>query len=284
MSQNHVFINPEIEYSYRYAVNGTHAKVVHGHDFYEFFLTLNDGVLHHINGKEQILHDDMLVFIRPQDEHYFAPMGNIEPRHINLAFRMDIVDALFLYLGKRGENLKKQLLEPSMPPVCVLTEREKRRVIESLNSFSVIDPEEIEERKLYLRFFIAEVFSMFAQKLSHETNEKSDIPSWLENACDKMCLHENFSEGLTRMVELSGKTREHLARSMQRYKNITVSAYINNLRLEYVANMLVNSDLSIVDLCYESGFSSLDYFGKQFKKKYGMAPSKFRIIMKKESI
>jgi len=279
----HVFDNVDIDFSYRYAVNGAHAKTVHGHDFFEFFLTLNDGVLHHINGREQLLHDDMLVFIRPQDEHYFSPVDGFEPRHINLAFRKEIVYALFSYLGDAGEALRRQLLEPDMPPICVLTERERRRVIETMNSFNVIDAKDKEEMRLALRFFVADTFSMFAKKISLESEKEDNVPHWLEALCEKMCAHENFTEGIPRMVELSGKTREHLARSMQKYKNITVSAFINNLRLEYVANMLVNSDLNIVDLCFESGFMSLDYFGKQFKKKYGMAPSKFRDIMKKET-
>ncbi len=283
MEQNYnVFDNPDTDFSYRYAVNGAHAKVAHSHNFYEFFLTLNDGVLHHINGREQILHDDMLVFIRPQDVHYFSPVENIEPRHINLAFRVEIVDALFAYLGETGAALRRQLLEPAMPPVCVLTERERRRVIDGLNSFNVIEAKEKKEMRLTLRFFVMEMFSMFAKKISLETEKEDNVPQWLETVCEQMNRHENFFEGLPRMVELSGKTREHLARSMQKYKNITVSAFINNLRLEYVANMLVNSDLNIIDICFGSGFSSLDYFGKQFKNKYGMTPSKFRIIMKKE--
>ncbi len=284
MMSKHVFVNAGVDFSYHYAVNGAHAKQLHGHDFFEFFLTLNGGVLHHINGREQILHDDMLVFIRPQDEHYFSPVDGVEPRHINLAFRKEIVYAMFDFLGDCGEALRRQLLDPAMPPVCVLTERERHRVIESMNRFNVIETKDKEEMRLMLRFFVAEIFSLFAKKISHVTEKEDNVPRWLETLCEKMYLHENFSEGIPKMVELSGKTREHLARSMQKYKKITVSAFVNNLRLEYVANMLVNSDLNIVDLCFESGFSSLDYFGKQFKKKYGMAPSKFRVIMKKVNL
>lgn len=282
MGNRHIFGYPNAEFSYRFAVNGAHAKEPHGHTFYEFFLTLNDGVLHHINDKEQVLHDDMLVFIRPNDVHYFSPVGDVEPRHINLAFRTDIFDAMFAYLGEGGQALRRQLLEPAMPPVCVLTDRERRRVIAGLNTFNVFDPNEKEELSLTLRFFLAEMFSMFARKLSPETEKEEDIPRWLDMVCEQMTQRENFVAGLPRMVELSGKTREHLARSMQKYKNITVSAYINNLRLEYAANMLVNSDLTVLDVCFDSGFASLDYFGKQFRSKYGTPPSKFRILMKKK--
>jgi len=144
----------------------------------------------------------------------------------------------------------------------------------------------VDDRNLFIGIITRQdILRSFTEKqyAALETMQKDAAPYWLETVCEKMRAHENFSDGLGRMVELSGKTREHLARSMRKYKNITASAFVNNLRLDYVADMLVNSDKSIVDLCYESGFASLDYFGKQFKKKYGMAPSKYRAVMKEES-
>ncbi len=144
----------------------------------------------------------------------------------------------------------------------------------------------VDDRNLFIGIITRQdIIRSFAEKqyTASAMKQEDTAPYWLETVCEKMRAHENFSEGLGRMVELSGKTREHLARSMQKYKNMTVSTYINNLRLSYVADMLINSNKSIVDLCYESGFTSLDYFGKQFKKKYGMAPSKYRAAVKKEN-
>lgn len=274
-----IFDNSDVDFSYRYAKHGNYSKQLHDHTCFEFFLSLSSGGVHYINGEEQILHDGMLVFIRPWDAHYFGPRGNNEPCHVNISFRKEIIDELFDFLGDKGKELKVQLLESSLPPFCILTEREKTRVLASLKMFAVPLQEETNEQKLLFRFFAAEIIALFAQKSYSEPEKGDGTPVWLENVCEKMCAHENFSEGLSRMVELSGKTREHLARSMKKYKNTTLSAYINNLRLEYVASMLLNSKMSIVDLCYDSGFSSLDYFGKQFKKKYGISPSDFRNTM-----
>ena len=274
-----IFENPEVEFSYRYAKHGNYAKQLHDHFCYEFVLAVSSGGVHYINGEEQMLHDGMLIFIRPWDAHYYGPRGNSEPCHINISFRTEIIDELFLFLGEKGKELKQRLLESPLPPFCLLAEREKTRILASLKTFAVPVHEETREAKLLFRFFVAELLAIFAQKAYIEPDKGGGTPAWLENVCEKMCAHENFSEGLSRMVELSGKTREHLARSMKKYKNTTLSAYINNLRLEYVADMLINSRVSIVDLCYDSGFSSLDYFGKQFKKKYGVAPSDFRHTM-----
>ena len=63
---------------------------------------------------------------------------------------------------------------------------------------------------------------------------------------------------------------------MKKYYNITASDFINDLRLTFVANRLLNSDTPIIDICYESGFSNLGWMYTLFKKKYTASPSAFR--------
>ncbi len=277
-----VFDELQSDYSYYYAANGNFAKIEHGHVFYEFFLTLNDNVVHVINGKEQLLRTNTLVFVRPGDRHFFKRNIDTDPNFINLAFRKEIAERFFMFLFSRGEELQRIMVESPMPPSCVLSNREKRHVEFEMNRFSAIDENTKEELQLKLCFFVAETFSLFAKKILKVTDDVANIPFWLENVCDKMKHFENFSEGLPRMLELSGKTHEHLSRSMKKYKNITVSTFINNLRLEYIASMLKNSDLSVTELCFESGFNSLDHFEKLFKNKYGVSPSNFRKGIKRK--
>ncbi len=52
----------------------------------------------------------------------------------------------------------------------------------------------------------------------------------------------------------------------------TFTEYVNNLRVVNACKLLTNSDLSISQICYESGFNSLSYFNRQFKKYKNMSP------------
>ena len=172
------------------------------------------------------------------------------------------LNAFFSYLGESGEGLWKRLFKAQPFSACVLS---GEACVQIEKSFARLEKTEIEP-VLSERFFVFDVLSKFAEEMLCASEEKDEIPRWLSAVCKKMELQENFIEGIPRMISLSSKTREHLARSMQKYKNITMSAFVNDLRLSFVANMLLTSDESIVDLCYDSGFTSLDYFGKQFKK------------------
>lgn len=57
----------------------------------------------------------------------------------------------------------------------------------------------------------------------------------------------------------------------------TFPDYINNLRLEKAAGLLLsNRALSIREIALSVGYSSESYFSSSFKKKYGISPSKYR--------
>ena len=63
---------------------------------------------------------------------------------------------------------------------------------------------------------------------------------------------------------------------MKKYFNETVSQFINGQRVNYIANMLKKSNMSITDILLESGFNNISWANECFKKKYGMTMSEFR--------
>lgn len=52
--------------------------------------------------------------------------------------------------------------------------------------------------------------------------------------------------------------------------------YVNRYRLQYAAQKLSTTGDSISDICFASGFSSVSYFGKAFRKAYELSPSDYR--------
>ncbi|KGM97987.1 hypothetical protein Z968_01295, partial [Clostridium novyi A str. 4552] len=63
------------------------------------------------------------------------------------------------------------------------------------------------------------------------------------------------------------------------FKNITgesISKYINNCRFENAKELLINTDLTILDISSKVGYSNNNYFYTAFKKTYGISPSQFR--------
>lgn len=62
--------------------------------------------------------------------------------------------------------------------------------------------------------------------------------------------------------------------SCGRAKNL--SDYIIDIRLGFAARLLVDSTMSIAEICYECGFNNLSNFNRIFKKKKCCSPKEFR--------
>lgn len=63
------------------------------------------------------------------------------------------------------------------------------------------------------------------------------------------------------------------------FKKSTKKTYIdflNEVRVGYACKLLIDTDLSIVNICYESGYNTLANFNKQFLKIKRETPSKYR--------
>lgn len=102
------------------------------------------------------------------------------------------------------------------------------------------------------------------------------MPIWLEQMCEKIKKNGNFVAGSDYFFNLSDKSREHISRCLKKYTGMTVTEYINSLRLNYIANMLRNSNYSISDIIFDSGFNNISWASEQFKAKYGMTMREYR--------
>ncbi|MBK1877624.1 AraC family transcriptional regulator [Pelagicoccus mobilis] len=52
--------------------------------------------------------------------------------------------------------------------------------------------------------------------------------------------------------------------------------YVNELRVGEACRLLMQSDSSVAEICYASGFQNLSNFNRQFKERKGVSPKEFR--------
>lgn len=101
-------------------------------------------------------------------------------------------------------------------------------------------------------------------------------PLWLFQLLSEMEQPDNFAAGIERMISLSSRTREHLSRTLKKYYGFTLTGYINDLRINYASNLLLNTNTPILEICYACGFQSVSNFYKVFQGKYEVSPREFR--------
>ena len=71
-------------------------------------------------------------------------------------------------------------------------------------------------------------------------------------------------------------SKSHLSKVFSEEMNITISTFINKIRIEKSRHLLKDNSLSIADVANLTGFDDQSYFTKQFKIFTGISPKKFR--------
>lgn len=271
-------VDVEAECLYRYVYGKNDVFYPHCHEFYEIFLTVLGEVTHQINGKVQKLPEGSLVFIRPDDVHayiYDTPDSS-NTAYINLTFTVDTVKELFKYLSKDFPS--KKLLDCDMPPMIVLNELEKQHLLSQVSELNVVNWQDKSALKLHMRSILADIFVRYFY-LS-KPDDDNIMPVWLTEMMSEMRKPENFADGINKMIEISGKSREHIARTLKKYCRVTATEYINDLRINYASNLLLHTNTKILDICFDCGFQSMSNFYRIFKDKYGISPKEFRVSYK----
>lgn len=269
-------INPEIEFKYHSVYLKSENSSIHTHNYYEIFLVVSNNLKHLINGTTQNLSKNTLTFIRKNDEHMFFGENRDSISFINFAFTEETLNMLFSYLG--DSFCSQQLLSSKMPPSVQLSEQNSNWIWKQLETLNTIPIGDRQKKKYMSRILLFKIFTKFFSCYSdmYLINSNQNVPEWLEKLDYEMNKFENFSQGSDRMVELSGKSRAYLSRTVKKYYDKTISEYINEIRLNYLANTLITTDIPISQLCYESGFENISWAYTLFKKKYGMPPLVFK--------
>lgn len=226
-------------------------------------------LLHHINGQVRTLYPNTLVLIRPEDQHHFSQKDNITAKFYNLAFDVEQFEQAKELASLCSPSTKDSPLVHQVS----LTHELSRLLLRRMKWLCDLTHPFTQEVQFTEGItLLTEILVLFREGGgTHHT-----VPYWLNKACTEMRSQTNLVQGIPRLVELSGKTQEHLTRSMRKYMGQTPSAYVNAIRLELAAEKLTSTDLPIFDIMLDVGFQNTSYFNKLFKDKYQVSPRQYR--------
>ena len=92
-----------------------------------------------------------------------------------------------------------------------------------------------------------------------------------ENCIKALTLNEVASE--------VGVSKSHFAHLFKGYTNMTFVDFLTTERIKVAESLFPNPKLHIIDIAFESGFSSISSFNRAFRKVKGCSPTEFRSTM-----
>ncbi len=130
-----------------------------------------------------------------------------------------------------------------------------------------------------------ETTAWVSDRLSYVTPRQGDLQQnashscWSEGRNEKVgqaigIMKENLEEpeNLDRIAEGVGLSIRQLERLFKKFANKTPEAIYLELRLERARGLLLQTDLSTLDIGLACGFSSAGHFAKAYSKKFGVTP------------
>ncbi len=252
------------------AMPGLDSYPEHRHEgVWELVYVSKGPMIHLINGERLRQERGALTLVREQDCH---GMEGRDTEHVNIVISSTYWPAMRGPVPRPGDRLARILDGPGIitGQVPAGEQEEFDRRLKHLFFHQGTEYETL----LFCAFF----YDLLARYMIQpaETREHPELPAWLERCLDYFDLNPDQPVSIARVVELCGKTQEHVTRSFRQYLGLTPSAFVNARRLKQAERLLSSSDLPVKAVGPRAGFSSAAYFFRLFRRQFGMSPQECR--------
>ena len=116
-----------------------------------------------------------------------------------------------------------------------------------------------------------EILAAFSRRIDRKNSKRLFIKS-------VRYIHENYAQKISvvDLANIESLSESHYRSVFTKIFGESPVEYITARRIEAAAYMLENSDKNLEEIAALVGYSDSYYFGKQFKKKMGIAPGRYR--------
>ncbi|APZ45576.1 hybrid sensor histidine kinase/response regulator [Polaribacter reichenbachii] len=183
-------------------------------------------------------------------------------------------------------NQIKSRKETSHIPIVLLTAKlSKENEIEGLKTGAdayirkPFDVEILELKLSNILKFREELRSKFNLEITLQPKEvtvTSMDERFLQQAMEVVEKHmTNTDFNVEMLIKEMGYSRTNLYTKFKEITGLSSSEFIRSIRLKRAVQLFEQSDLSVKEIMYMTGFNTASYFAKCFKKQFGVIPSQY---------
>ncbi|MGM9934637.1 MAG: AraC family transcriptional regulator [Clostridium sp.] len=254
---------------------------LHWHNELQCSYVLNEKILFFIDGKEILLEPGEGIIINSNILHQIKPFKeNCQMFTINF-------DPIII--GRRRESIvHKKYVEPLLNSsnfkYLVLNKSVKwqQEVLEFMNEIFYLSHEKLflYELEIINKLNLIWISILKEMKDKIDTVEKTNFYDEERVQKGLQFIHNHYFENITldNIASESNISKSECCRSFQRILKTTPFEYLLEYRISSSLKLLTNSKESISNIALNSGFNSVSYYGKIFKKYMNCTPSEYRKI------
>lgn len=245
----------------------------HWHRSLELFYVLKTGCTFWCNGKTKVLKDDDLVIINSGEPHECYGFGKGEKAGCSIIISYDFLKEVFpefdnwYFVVERKDESYHELTQKMMEMLGIYREKE-------------------EWKALQLRSVMYEILYILVNNFKVDKASIIDVKTQKYEERYKKILEYiklNYREEITlrNTAEYFGLSQEHFSRSFKNYVGQTFTSYVKELRVDKAQELLLHTDLNIIDIAASVGEPDAKAFIRDFKRAYSVTPHQYRKMLKK---
>lgn len=257
---------------------------LHWHYEFQFSYVLSEKIVFFIDGKEILLEPGEGIIINSNILH------EIKPYKENC--RMFTINFDPLIIGGTSESLVyKKYVQPllELPDLkYVLLNKDidwQKKILDNMNEIVNLYNTKSYLYELEMINYINLIWTNLLKEMKDKIDTSKKTNSYDEERIQKcpQYIHAHYYENilLDNIASEASISKSECCRCFQRILKSTPFDYLMKYRISKSLDALINSNESISTIGLNSGFSSMSYYGKIFKKYMNCTPSEYRKSRKK---
>lgn len=260
---------------------------IHSHPEYELnFIGNAAGVQRTVGDHSEAIGDyDLVLITSPNLEHVWeqGECQSADIREITIQFTSDVLpDSL---LSKNQFHSIRQMLERarcglafSLPTIMKVYGKLDALTHQQCGFHAVLDFLEL----LYELSLAGDSRTLSSSSFARiETRSESRRVAKVQ---EYIAQHYSEDIRLETLADLVGMTPVSFSRFFHQRTGRTLSSYIIDIRIGTASRQLIDSDLTVAEICYDCGFNTLSNFNRLFRKHKGCSPTEFRENFHKKKV
>lgn len=242
----------------------------HYHDYYEIYYLVSGKRRYLINYNVYDIEEGDIVLIDKRDLHMATQLDGYPCERIVMNFNDE-------YLSAFGENFKVILDCFKVNHVKLPVNQKK-----NINTLFTKILREYNNKELFsetlLNNYIYELLAMIYRYIYsvHVVLPDNDVTGSIDKAI--RYIYKNFRTklSLTEISDICHMNPSYFSRLFKKTTGINLVSYINTIRIKEAASLLIDTDMSVLEISQACGFDNLQHFCGMFKKFKGVSARQFR--------
>lgn len=248
----------------------------HWHTEFEFVYVETGTVYFGISDKQFALSEGQGVFINSKILHRYFSQGNaIVPNFVLMPYFIAAQDSLIYQkyvLPIMASPMDYQIFSQDIPWQAqalslmreMMAAQENASDVELVNSYLI--------QKIWHILYQNTDIEHMGKKENYSASSQARLQLMMQYIHQKSAYNISLSD-IADQAKVSKSTALNL---FQRYLGISPVTYLVNYRLQEAAKLLASTEKKVTVISKDTGFDSVDYFCKAFKKYYKLTPTEYR--------